>query len=162
MFPLPFLLTGNALVYLWRRHLLLKALAASTFIFLVIINLQGIPFRSTPNRQLAQVKSIAEFVLSKTDNEPFNFALLTLGNSDHGYRYFFTLEGKSPVMIKNEENDPQRETVTDQLLIVCEDSSCQPLGASLWEVAGFGRAEIVGEWPVSVVKVYKLRHYKEN
>jgi len=62
-------------------------------------------------------------------------------------------------MIQYTGIDPQRKSVTDQLFVVCEDPNCQPLGASLWEVAGFGRAEIADEWPVSVLKVYKLVHY---
>lgn len=161
MFPLPFLLVGNSLSSLWKGHLAQKALAVSAFVFLAGINLSSMPFRSAPNRQLEQVRSISEFVLSKTDGKPFNFALLTRGNSDHGYRYFFTLVGKEPISIENSQVDPERKTVTDQLLIVCEDPQCQPLGDPLWEVAGFGRAEIVGQWPVSVVMLYKLKHYQE-
>jgi len=37
---------------------------------------------------------------------------------------------------------------------------CEPLGNSLWEVAGFGRAEIDQKWDVSVVQIYKLVQYK--
>jgi hypothetical protein len=136
-------------------------LAFGVFTVLVWINLQGIPFRFSANRQLAQVEEISKFVINKTDDKPFNFALITGGNSDHGYRYFFTLWDKSPVIIENPKEDTQRETITDQLLVVCEDIACKPLGNSLWEVAGFGRAEIVNEWDVSVVKVYKLKHYKD-
>lgn len=62
--------------------------------------------------------------------------------------------------ILNQVIDPERKSVTEQLLIVCETLPCQPLGNSLWEVAGFGRAEIAGEWPVQVVQVYRLTHYK--
>ncbi len=36
---------------------------------------------------------------------------------------------------------------------------CSPLGESLNDIAGFGRGEIVDEWDVSVIKVYKLIHY---
>lgn len=163
MFPLPFLLVGNVLSKFYEAKkpaMVGKTLVIGIFLALFLYNFEGMPFKHEPNRQLAQVKQISEFVLSKTDSKPFNFALLTLGNSDHGYRYFFELSGNLPITIENEINDPARKTVTDQLLIVCEDSNCKPLGASLWEVAGFRRGEIVGEWQVSVVKVYKLVHYK--
>jgi hypothetical protein len=101
--------------------------------------------------------------LKRQANEPFNFALLTEGNSDHEYRYFFTLWEKPPVEIQNTAIDPKRKTVTDQLLVVCETApNCNPLGYSLWEIAGFGRAEIENSWGVSVVKVMKLIHYKES
>lgn len=163
MFPLPFLLVGNLLsgIFNYKKLGLVGKIAGiSVFALLFIFNLNGSPFQYLPNNQKQQVKLISDFVLSKTDDKPFNFALLTLGNSDHSYRYFFKLEGRDPVPIENFNNDPQRESVTDQLLIVCEDPSCQPLGNSLWEVAGFGRAEIAGQWGLSVVKVYKLVHYK--
>lgn len=160
MFPLPFLLVGNLLYEFSRIKIFGKVLALGIFFFLFLLNFDGIPFRYIPNRQLAQVRQISEFVLEKTNDQPFNFALITGGNSDHAYRYFFELTGKYPVTIENELNDPERKTVTDQLLIICEDQACQPLGHPLWEVAGFGRAELVGEWWVSVVKVYKLTHYK--
>lgn len=159
MFPLPFLLVGAALSSLWRTTLL-RVVAIGAFVFLVWMNGQGIPFRFTPNRQKDQVKTIADFVLTKTNGKPFNFALVTGGNSDHAYRYFFTLAKRYPVTILNPQVDPKRESVTDQLFVVCEMVPCAPLGNPLWEVAGFGRAEVVGRWHVSVVEVYKLVHYK--
>lgn len=162
MFPLPFLLVGSFLFFLLRQKFFLKMIGAVCFTAIFIINIQAMPFRYSPNNQKAQVKTIADFVLSKADNKPFNFALITIGNSDHAYRYFFELANKKPVVIQNSQADPQRKSVTEQLLIVCEDRSCKPLGNSLWEVAGFGRAEISEEWDISVVKVYKLIHYKEK
>ncbi len=132
------------------------------FTILMTLNLSGNPFRTQPNKQKDQAKNIAEFVLSQTDGKPFNFALITGGNSDHLYRYFFEIEGHSPVTIQNPIIDPDRTSVTDQLLVICEQQDCQPLGNSLWEVAGFGRAEIAGKWDLVVVKVYKLIPYKEK
>ncbi|MBI2442488.1 MAG: glycosyltransferase family 39 protein [Candidatus Levybacteria bacterium] len=162
MFPAPFLLLGNALATIVkskRLNIIGVVLGLFAFSWLLFFNLKGAPFLSSPNRQKDQVKMIAEFVMEKAGGKPFNFALLTKGNSDHAYRYFFELAGRPPVTIENETIDPMRKTVTDQLLIICEDTSCKPLGNSLWEVAGFGRAEIVDEWRVSVVKVYKLSRY---
>jgi len=159
--PIPFLVLFHLRDWKNKRVFLLSLFSSSVFVGLVMINLYGYPFQYEPNRQKDQVRMIAEFVLEKTEGKPFNFALLTLGNSDHGYRYFFDLHDRNPVTIKNEAVDPERTSITDQLLIVCEDPNCQPLGHSLWEVAGFGRAEIEDVWEVSVVKVYKLRHYQE-
>ncbi|MDO8657323.1 MAG: glycosyltransferase family 39 protein [Candidatus Levybacteria bacterium] len=160
MFPLPFLLVGNGLSFLFSKGKVFKVISIVSFLVLLAINLNAMPFKSEPNNQRGQVKKIALFVLDKTNGKPFNFALITLGNSDHAYRYFMKLEKRDPVVIENTQNDPQKKTITDQLLIVCEDPNCKPLGNPLWEVAGFGRAEIAGEWGVSVVKVYKLVHYK--
>ena len=161
MFTLPFILTAYALNFIGSKNNILKIICILVFVSLIAVNLSGIPFRYSPNRQMNQMRTVAEFVLDKTQDKPFNFALITGGNSDHAYRYFFTLEGKPPVTIENTVVDLERSTVTDQLLVVCE-SACQPLGNSLWEVAGFGRAEIVDEWEVIVAKVYKLNHYKDE
>ena len=124
------------------------------------MNLGGWPFRNPANRQKLQAQTIAEFVLQKAEGKPFNFALITPGNSDHAYRYFFEVEGNPPVTIQNPAIDPERKTVTGQLLVVCEEVNCHPLGHPLFEVASFGQADIVGEWNVSVVKVFKLIPYK--
>lgn len=164
MFPLPFLLVGNFLsvlgTFLKSKRLGL-VLGIIIFTILLLLNLSGNPFQYAPNKQKDQAKRIAEFVLSKTDNKPFNFALITQGNSDHVYRYFFEVENKAPVTILNPIVDPSRKSVTDQLMIVCEKQDCQPLGNSLWEVAGFGRAEIAGEWDIPFVKVYRLVHFSQ-
>lgn len=163
MFPLPFLLIGNLLskiLDLKKNNILLKSFSISIFIGILILNLTGSPFRNIPNKQKDQAKNIADFVLSKTNGRPFNFALITNGNSDHVYRYFFEVENRAPVTIQNPIDDPKRKSVTSQLLVICEDTTCQPLGNSLWEVAGFGRAEIVGVWEVPFVKVYKLVPYE--
>jgi len=159
LFPLPFLLSGHFL-----SHVSAKPIGKIFTLILIavvfIINWQGRPFRYPPNKQLDQTITISRAVLAKTDNKTFNFALITGQNSDHAYRYFFEIWGHKPQTIENLQIDPQRKSVTSQLLIVCEKVDCQPLGNSLWEVAGFGRAEIAGSWNVSVVKVYKLIHYQ--
>ncbi|MCL4382923.1 MAG: glycosyltransferase family 39 protein [Patescibacteria group bacterium] len=161
MFSLPFLLVGQtASFFLHFKYRPVKIIALLFVGILAWINWEGRPFKFTPNRQLLQTKTISRFVLDKTNGQPFNFALITGQNSDHAYRYFFEIWGNKPVTIENQEVDPQRKTVTSQLLVICEVSSCQPLGHSLWEIAGFGRAEIEGEWQVSVVRVVKLGHYK--
>jgi 4-amino-4-deoxy-L-arabinose transferase-like glycosyltransferase len=168
LFPIPFLIVGNLLSQIptWSKHkikkLLLLALAVIIFISTFAYNLTGMPFRHVPNRQKNQAKIISEAVIKQANNKPYNFALISKGNSDQEYRYYLEILGKPPVTIENPINDPDRKSVTDQLLIVCEDVACKPLGYSLFEVAGFGRAEIAGQWDVSVVKVYRLVPYKEK
>ena len=160
LFPLPFLFVGLFLSTLLEKGIILKIVSISIITALFIWNIDGMPFKFPPNKQMEQVRNISEFVLSKTDNKPFNFALVTAGNSDHGYRYFMKLAKKDPIIIENFDNDPKRLTVKDQLLVICEDPNCKPLGHSLWEIAGFGRAEIDGKWDINFVRVYKLVHYK--
>jgi hypothetical protein len=168
LFPLPFLLIGNLFSRIYeinekkKYHFIGIFLSLFLFFGLVFFNLKGIPFWNTPNRQKDQTKQIAEFVISQTDNKPFNFALISKGNSDYAYRYYLEILNHNPIQIDNAVNDPQRKTVTDQLLIVCEDIGCKPLGHPLFDVAAFGRAASVKDWDVSVVKVFKLVHYTEH
>ena len=158
MFPLPFLLTAFALEKIAGKKRIGLCLAGLLAGFLVWASLQDIPFRRPPNRQLEQVKEIARFVFERSEGKPLNFALITGSNSDHAYRYFLDVWGNSPTVIENPQVDPERETVTDQLFVVCETLPCSPEGHPLWEIAGFGRAEIVDEGKISFVKIYKLRH----
>ena len=158
-YPIPFYLTAMLIVDVLNIRHIGKVVGIAAIIGFSLFNWQGRPFIYEPNRQLAQVELISQTVLEKAEGKPFNFALITGGNSDHAYRYFFEIWNKKPVVIENADIDPKRSTVTEQLLIVCEDTSCQPLGNSLWEVAGFGRAEIAGVWDVSVVKIYRLVPY---
>lgn len=163
LFPLPFLLIGNLLsrTYEYKKKIRVGAIiAVGALSIIVALNLWGIPFRYPANRQKDQAKRIANFILSKTNHMPYNFALLTNGNSDHVYRYFLEVAGQTPVTIENTASDPERKSVTDQLIVVCERPTCSPLGDPLWEVAGFGRAEIRGEWEVPYVKIYRLEHFK--
>jgi 4-amino-4-deoxy-L-arabinose transferase-like glycosyltransferase len=178
LFPAPFLLMGNFLTTISedkRFGLLGKLVAVLIFLFILRMSFIGSPLRAEPNRQLLQMKSVSEFVLSKTENKPFNFALIAEGNSDHAYRYFFSTNKRDPVTIEPPSVDPERKTVTAQLMIICEPAECQPLGHPLFEVAAFGRGEIEGQWMLSVdhgrlyetpegekpfIGVYKLRHYE--
>lgn len=160
MFPLPFLLVGNAFLFFWKKAVYWKAFAAASLFALIAVNLFWNPLRFPANKLVEQVKDISAFVLSKTDSKPYNFALMSTGNSDHAYRYFFFIWGHPPVTMENLLNDPSRKTVTDQLLLICELPDCKPLGYPLFEVSNFGRAEIAGEWKTGYVKVFKLVHYK--
>jgi 4-amino-4-deoxy-L-arabinose transferase-like glycosyltransferase len=162
-FGIFFAFPSLALGFVGSQLLLKKSfrwIVTVAWVGLLVFNWQGRPFVHAPNNQLAQVRTIAHTAFEQAQGKPFNFALITGGNSDHAYRYFFEIWGNAPVVIQNPDIDPQRETITDQLIVICEDPSCQPLGHPLWEVAGFGRAEIAGSWDVPFVKIYRLVHYK--
>ncbi len=160
LFPVPFLLVGGLLGKVWEYKKWGKYVSLAAVIVLSAISLYFTPIRTPGNQQVNQMKSISDFVLSKTGGKPFNFGIITGGNSDHAYRYFFRLADRDPVVIKGLDVDPQRKSVTDQLFVVCESLPCSPLGTGTQEIAGFGRADIAGDWDVNVVKVYKLVHYK--
>jgi len=159
MFPLPFILVGWQLSRMSTKNLAYRVIFFIAILIIVILNLTGSQLRQEPNRQVQQSKVISQFVLGKTNMQSFNFALVSGNNTDFSYRYFFALANRNPTTIENFMVDPSRKTVTNQLLVVCESLPCAPVGHPLWEIAGFGRAQIAGHWKVSVVEIYKLVHY---
>lgn len=172
LFPLPFILAGSLIGGIARfKHMRIPSvvLVAGLLYFMLQPSfpqdrgLASLYLWHPPQRIVKQTRDIADFVLAQTDGKPYNFALIADQNTDHAYRYFFELSGRPPVTILNPDLDPQRTTVTDQLLIVCESAKCEPLGHPLWEIAGFGRADIVGTWDmIGGIKVFKLTHYRET
>lgn len=158
-FPLPFLLVGIVSSKLMQLRIT-KWVSALAIAAIFIVQLQNTPIAKEPNRLKFQAQEIAMFILGKTQGQPYNFALMATGNSDHAYRYFLEIYGHPPVTIENESNDPERQTVTDQLFVVCEEEVCQPLGHPLWEIAGYGRAEISDEWNVGLFKIFRLVPYE--
>ena len=160
-FAIPFLTVGFLFDLLGKTKVGLF-IGFGLLAFLLWFNWQGQPFQFPPNKQLEQTKRIAQAVFEKAGGKPFNFALLADRNSDHAFRYFFEIWGNGPVTIEFPEKDPERHTITDALLVLCENTLCQPLGHPLWEIAGFGRAEIAGSWDVPFVRIYKLVHYQEQ
>jgi len=162
MFPLPFLLTGYIFSIIAADKIYFRLGVIILMLVLIYINIKGAPFWFEPNRQMANTKMVADFILGKTQRQPYNFALITGGNSDHAYRYFLEVDGKAPITIENVQVDPNRTSVTNQLFVICETLPCEPEGNSLWEIAGFGRAKIEQVWDIYVVKVYQLGHWHEG
>lgn len=157
-FTLPFLLTAFVLYHVRKIRFIGWVIAGTAVVLLLWWNFLGQPFQYEPNHQLRQARDIAKAAFEKAEGKPFNFALVTQSNSDHVYRYFFEIWGNPPVTIEPTFKDPSRTSVTDQLIVICELVPCQPLGHSLWEIAGFGTATISGTWKSSFVDIYKLVH----
>jgi len=161
LFPLPFMFLG---IFAARFLLNKKILIPFFLIWLVVLiyfEIKNLYLWYPPNNQVTQTSKVARMVANLALEKPYNFALITPGNSDHAYRYFLEVWQKAPTTIINPDLDLSRKTVTDQLIIVCEQAECKPLGNPLWEVAGFGRAEIAEKQigPAGIV-VYKLVHYR--
>ena len=152
MFPAPFLLVGIIFYLSWSKNILRIASIIVTLITLVWFAVNGF-YRTPPNRLIDQTKTVANFVIEKSEGKPFNFALISDSNSDHAYRYFLEIRKHQPTELET--------LVTDQLLVVCESKKCAPLGHPIWEIAGFGRGEIAGEWDLSNIgiKVFRLIHW---
>lgn len=152
IFPAPFLLLGLVISLGWNKIFFrIASIIICTLIF--VLFLQHGFYTVKPNRLIVQTENIANFIIEKSQNEPYNFALVSNSNSDHAYRYFLEVKNHKPKQLE--------EVITDQLLVLCESTECAPLGHPLWEIAGFGRAEIQEEWNLSQYnyKIYKLTHW---
>ncbi len=155
LFPYPVIFFSLALTRIIDKRKVLLIMGMILLMFIIKTDYKTNILHKSPNKQMEQTKKIAEMIIEKTEGKPFNFALITQGNSDHGYRYFLEIAGYKPT--------PLEEEITEQLLVVCEQSECRPLGHPLWEVAGFGRAEIVGSWPAPAgFTVFRLIHHEES
>lgn len=161
MFALPFLLVANLLSFLWQSKAL-RWLAILLTGVLLLVNWWQRPIKSPGNNLVLHAQRVADFILERDEDQPLNFALITANNSDHAYRYFLETGGNPPVVIQTYESDPERESVTDQLWVVCEMDECRPLGHPLWEIAGFGRAEIIDQGSVNFVRIMKLEHWPDR
>lgn len=152
LYPLPLIILGAVLS---KKTLLLPII-----LFFLYLSVGKWFLWNEQNNLIGQTRTVVKTVEDLLGGEDYNFALITPGNSDHAYRYFLELDGKKPKVIYNPQIDPERKSVANQLIVVCE-GPCAPLGNPLWEVAGFGRAEIVEAKQVPVgITVYKLVHYK--
>lgn len=159
LFPVPLIFIAASADFLLRKRILWPVflfLMATLFYF----EIKNMYFWGKPNNMVTQTKTIDSMILDLAGDKPFNFALIAPGNSDHAYRYFLDVWNRRPVVVENEVVDPKRQSVTSQLIVVCEQP-CGPLGYSLWEIAGFGRAEIDKklEGPAGI-DIYKLVHYQ--
>lgn len=160
LYPLPYTLVGLG-IYLLSRNKLLSYLGIATLLVFFAFEINNSYITTSPNKLINQTIEVDKIIVGLTDDKPYNFALVTLTNSDHAYRYFLELWKHKPTIILNPQIDPNRTSVTNQLIAVCEQKDCAPLGNPLWEVAGFGRAEIVQKinGPAGII-VYRLVHYK--
>ena len=152
MYPAPFLLAGLVFSIWWNKNIIRLICIAVTIITVSWFVKNGF-YTSPPNKLINQTQTVTDFVINKSGGKPFNFALISDHNSDHAYRYFLEIKGYQPTELET--------MVTDQLLVVCESQKCAPLGHPTWEIAGFGRGQIAGEWelPNIGIRVFKLTHW---
>ncbi|MBM3209401.1 phospholipid carrier-dependent glycosyltransferase [Candidatus Shapirobacteria bacterium] len=156
IFPAPFLLTGFILSRLWDVSKITKFFAVLFLGCATYINLASSPLRQSPNYQAERAQEVDKKIAIEAAGKPYNLALIAKQNYDAGYWFYLELWGKKPVAI-----DPQRakETITDQLFVVCEDPVCEPINHPRAEIANFGWVKIKRQWEFPWgVKLIKLQH----
>jgi len=162
LFPIIFLLAGIILekiwqlskIKIWKISKIGKIIATLLFLVLTTLSIIEIPFKDPPNNQMDRTATIDKKIISEASGKPFNLGMIAKQNYDAGYRYFLEKWGKKAVEI-----DAQRvkETITEQLFVVCEDKECQPLGHPQAEIANFGWSKISDQWEFPWgTKLFKL------
>lgn len=146
--PVPFLLFGSAAtIRIFNKRMVYAGLAI-IIALLSIVNFQKNPLLSPSNNQLVRTQEVAKFIIDKTENQDFNFALIAKNNYDSAYQYYLDLYGHKPRQLPFDK--------TDQLFVVCENQICDPTHSPKYEVAAFGMSKIDWEQNLYGVKIYKL------
>ncbi len=162
LYPLPFIFVG-LLAENFLKNKFLKYLVLPGIALIIYFSVKNAFFWQEPHNMFQQVKEIDEQVLFYANGQPYNLALISGYNSDFAYRYFLEVWKKPPITIENPDKDPERTTVTSQLMVICEEKKCEPLGHPLWEIAGFGRAVILDQTTGPAgIKIFKLVHYEQT
>ncbi len=147
--PSAFLLLGGLFWKFAKNKLMLVPLAVLV-VALIFVNWQNNPFHYPPNRQLQRTQDVARYIISKTGDQSFNFALIARSNYDAAYQFYLGQYGHKPEQVPF--------NITPQLFVVCEDQICDPTHSAKYELAGFGMSKIDWEQDVYGVRIYKLSH----
>jgi hypothetical protein len=154
LFPIPFILFGFSLQYLFENKLLLPV-AGLLLLIIFVPFINNSPLKLAPNFQLTRTEEVANSIKNKANNNPFNLALIAKSNYDASYRFFLIHNQSQVVPIRNPQTGNLQ--IAPQLFVVCEDTPCNPIGHPLAEIASFGWAKIEDLWEFPWgVKVYKL------
>lgn len=160
IFPAVVILIGAIFQLFYDKNKFVGLLLTIVFIpILVPVNLTQNPLKYPPNNQLQRSINVSEKIEREAGGEKFNLAVIAERNYEGAYQYFLE-KNKTPIVMI----DPQREkeTVADQLFVVCElpKDDCNVVNNPKAGIANFGWSEIEKEWDISGVVLYKLIHYK--
>lgn len=151
--PVPYLLLG-ALVALTFKNIKGRLLLGILILVVIVINLQNNPLKNPPNNQLKRTQEVAKYVIAQSEGKSFNFALISNGNYDAAYQFYLDMYGFKPKQVPFD--------ITDQLIVVCEDSVCDPVTNAKQEISHFGMTKIEKESEFMGVRVFKLVHAEKK
>jgi len=142
LFPVVFLLVG----FLISKF---KLLGIPLLIIIIIASYLGNAFRWSPNYQLRTTQQVAQIINSNSNNQDFNFALLS--KMGWGFSYYLT---------ENPNYFEIKDKLTEQLFVACYpfQIECNPIGNPEYNIAAFGWAKIDQQWDINGIKVFKLVH----
>ncbi|MCL5091190.1 MAG: glycosyltransferase family 39 protein [Patescibacteria group bacterium] len=157
LFPAFFLYLAWLLEKISRIKLIGKFLLGLSLVILIFFAFKESPLKSAPNQQMEHTSLVAQKIIEVSGGQPFNLGMIAKQNYDAGYRYFLEINHRKAIEIDAQKI---KETVTDQLFVVCEEKECQPINHPQAEIANFGWSKIEQTWEFPWgVKLFKLGHY---
>ena len=154
-FPAPFLLVGWVLSQTWQKKIYGKVIFFVILAFLISLACQNNLLKRASNNQLGRTQGIAQFIVDQAQGKPFNLGLIAERNYAAAYAFFMEKWGIPPTEI---EPLRTKETITDQLFVVCEKLPCQPTTDPQAGIANFGWSKVDQEWKINGIEIYKLIH----
>ena len=142
LFPAVFLLAA----FLINKF---KVIGIPLLILITVFSFINNAFRWSPNYQLRTTQQVAQLITSNSNNQDFNFALLS--KMGWGFSYYLT---------ENPNYFEIKDKLTEQLFVACYpfQIECNPIGNPEYNIAAFGWAKIDQQWDVNGIKVFKLVH----
>jgi len=157
LFPAIFLLAALILTKIGEIKRIGKALSLVLLMIIAFCSLSETPLKYSPGYQMRHTAEVDQKILEEAQGKPFNLGMIAKQNYDAGYRYFLEKSGHKPLEIVPAR---AKETIAEQLFVVCEEKECQPTTHPQAEIANFGWSKIEKEWEFPWgVKLFKLEHY---
>jgi len=119
----------------------------------IFLNFKKYTFINAPegNRQIWRAKMIAQSIVEKNPEIPYQVVPIPFTEMSGHIRYFLEILGKTPL---SEESPDQPK----ELYILCYEKECDALNDSQWQIAAFKNKQVEKIWKVDRVKIYKLVH----
>ena len=150
------------LVFAWTiTNITKKGLVSFFLIFMLILfyvsfNLKNLMylFYTRGNNQIKKAEIIADSILQKDPQIPYQTVALPYVETDGHIRYFLEIKDKRPL-------PADTLNIPKELYVFCFEKECQVLGNPQWQIAAFKNAKIDKIWTVEGVKIYKLIHIND-
>ncbi len=110
-------------------------------------------FHQIGNHQIKIADAIAQSIVNRDPQSPYQIAGLPFTEPEGHIRYFLELKGKRPL-------DADSPEEAKQLFVLCHETNCQPLANPLYQIAAFRNGKIIDTWQIYGVTIYKAVHVK--
>lgn len=101
--------------------------------------------------QIKHSQTLAKFLATKTNNQPFNIATWPVQFTEDNYLYFMELYGQKVL-------DRKKLEIAKQMFVLCNEKSCQIINSPSWNIAMFGKAKVAKIWNIDGIRIFKLKH----